>query len=545
LFKKTIFAAVKVKKKTRQRLLLLALIFGVLTSLPYLVPHTGPVALVAFIPLFFMDKIASEEGIPRIWWYHYLAFLLFNIFATFWIWFVSEVGSIVAIVLNTLQMSMVFALYRWSRKVFTRRWISYLFLIIAWLAWEHIYFEIELSWPWLVLGNSFATSPSLVQWYEIIGSLGGSLWILLSNILIFSLLTESDGVRVRRLTAAACLVVFLPIVASLVRYYTIDCESGGEKIEVVVVQPNIDPFKKYGVLPQDKMDDAMLSLVRRVITPETRYIVTPETFTFDMDLDRPTAHHSFVKYQSFLEEYPNTNLLVGIFSHRIYPTVSRPSHSARKSGSVWYDVYNSAVLMDAGDIYSYYHKSKLVPGVEIIPYERYLPFLSKWISGFGGSSGSYGSQDEMDALEGNDGNKVGPMICYESVYGDFSRMAAVKGATFMAVMTNDGWWGDTPGYRQHFRYAGLRAIEMRRDVVHAANTGISGIINRKGDVIIRTGWWEETSFKGYINTNDNLTPFTLYGDIIGLVAAYLFLPFTAVVIIAQIRRRKSKQQGHL
>ena len=542
MFKKTIFALMKAEKKSGLKLLFLALLFGGLMSVPYLVPHCGPVALVAFIPLLYMDKIASDEGIRRFWWYHYLAFLLFNIFSTFWIWFVSEVGSIVAIALNALQMSIVFALYRWSRKVFNYRWLSYLFLIVAWIAWEHVYFEIELSWPWLVLGNSFATSPSLVQWYEITGSLGGSLWILLTNILIFSLLTSRGEVHVKRLTIATSVLIVLPIATSLVRYYTIDCESGGEEIEVVVVQPNIDPFKKYGILPQEKMDDAMLSLVRQVITPQTRYIVTPETFTFDMDLDRPTAHHSFVKYLSFMEEYPNTNLLVGIFSHRLYTTISRPSHSARRSGSIWYDVYNSAVLMDAGNVYSYYHKSKLVPGVEIIPYERYLPFLSKLVSKFGGSSGSYGTQDEMDALEGNDGNKVGPMICYESVYGNFSRIAAVKGATFMAVMTNDGWWGDTPGYRQHFRYAGLRAIEMRRDVVHAANTGISGIINRRGDVIIRTGWWEETSFRGNINTNDNLTPFFCYGDLIGLVAAYCFLPFTAGVIIVQIcRRRKSKQ----
>lgn len=110
----------------------------------------------------------------------------------------------------------------------------------------------------------------------------------------------------------------------------------------------------------------------------------------------------------------------------------------------------------------------------------------------------------------------------------------------MAVMTNDGWWGDTPGYRQHFRYAVLRAIELRRDIVHAANTGISGIINRRGDVIIRTGWWVETSFRGNINTNYSLTPFARYGDIIGLVAAYLFLPFFAGIVLIRIYRRKSK-----
>ena len=180
-----------------------------------------------------------------------------------------------------------------------------------------------------------------------------------------------------------------------------------------------------------------------------------------------------------------------------------------------------------------------MPGVEIIPYENVLTFLGPLVAKFGGSSSSYGTQDEMDAIPCSDGRKLGAMICYESVYGDWSRVATKKGARFLAVMTNDGWWGDTPGYRQHFNFARLRAIENRRDVVQAANTGTSGLINQRGDVLAKTGWWVETTLKGTINGNDAVTPFVKHGDRIGRCAGYDFLILLLTLMVFAVSGRRS------
>ena len=528
----------KTDKRTRRSAWLLIIGFGVLMSLPFLVPHLGFLSLVGFLPLFYLDRLLRTHEIRYAFWYYYAAFLLFNILTTFWIWFVSPAGAIAALLLNTLQMAAVFALYRAAGRIIRRRVknpltgdaLSLLFFLFTWLAWEHVYFEIELSWPWLCLGNAFATSTRLVQWYEIFGAVGGSCWILACNTLLFLLLGSRE--RRERLSygigAAAAIIV--PVLCSEIRYATY--QESNDPLEVVVLQPNVDPFQKYGFIPQPVLDENLIALMARETTPETRYIITPETFTYNIDIDHPDDNASIRTYKAFLSAHPGTSMVLGARSLRWYTGTDKPTPSARTAGNgTWVDVYNTALVLDGERIYGHYFKSKLVPGVEIIPYENALPFLGKIAHAFGGASNSQGTQDEMDALPGGDGHWLGAMICYESVYGDWSRMATKKGAHFLTVMTNDGWWGDTPGYRQHFNYARLRAIENRRDVVQAANTGTSGLIDQRGDVRFKTDWWVETAFRGTINANDAVTPFVRHGDRVGRTACWCFLTLLFAILI--------------
>ena len=522
--------------------------FTLLTSLPFLVPRLGFLSLVGFVPLFLFERLLTEYRVKHAFWYYYTAFLLFNIATTFWIWFVSPAGAIAALLLNALQMAAIFALFRWGGRVLRGKVkdptladaLSLGWFILTWLAWEHIYFNIELSWPWLCLGNSFAYNPEMVQWYEDCGAVGGSAWILLCNSIIYLWLTTRDRAWRRWYAIAAPMVVFIPIIYSEIRYATY--KETDDPMEVVVVQPNIDPFHKYGVTPQAGLDERLVQLLAQEVTPQTRFVVTPETFTYDVDIDNPLlSSPSLRTYAAFLSAHPGTDLLLGALTYRrFFNTYAKPSRSARPGGAgQWVDVYNTALVMDSQQVYGSYVKSKLVPGVEIIPYENVLKFLGPIVQKFGGSSSSYGTQDEMDAIPTSDGSKLGAMICYESVYGDWSRVATKKGARFLAVMTNDGWWGDTPGYRQHFNFARLRAIENRRDVVQAANTGTSGFINQRGDVLAKTGWWVETTLKGTINGNDALTPFVRHGDRVGRCAGYLFLASLLTLLVFAVSGRRS------
>ena len=529
---------------------LLACGFALLMSLPFLVPGLGSISLIGFVPLLYMDKMLREHEVRHAFWYYYTAFLLFNIATTFWIWFVSGPGAIAAILLNALQMAAVFAIYRWGgslirrfeKKPATAELLSLLFFVFTWLAWEHVYFEVELSWPWLCLGNSFATSPRLVQWYEIFGAVGGSAWILLCNILIFIALTGQTRKVARGYAAAAALLVVVPMVCSEIRYATY--RESDDPMEVVVVQPNVDPFHKYGVEPQSGLDQRLLAMMAKEVTPDTRYVITPETFTYDINIDDPESNASYLRYKAFLSAHPETDMLLGALTFRQFTASAKPTRSAREIGrNNWVDLYNTAMVLDGEKMYGSYFKSKLVPGVEIIPYENVFKFLGPIIKEFGGSSNSYGTQEEMDAIPDSKGGKVGVMICYESVYGDWSRVATKKGARLLAVITNDGWWGDTPGYRQHFNFARLRAIENRRDVVQAANTGTSGIINQRGDVLAKTGWWVETSLRETVNGNDTLTPFAKHGDFVGLYAARVFLVLLAALLIWRVASGSGRRSG--
>ena len=534
------------KKSPKGGRWLLAAGFALLMSLPFLVPHLGFLSLLGFVPLFFLERQLRMEEVRHAFWYYYSAFLLFNVATTFWIWFVSPVGAVAALLLNALQMAGVFALGRWGGRIIRRRIAdpllaeagALLFFIVCWLAWEHVYFDVEFSWPWLCLGNSFLYSPRLVQWYEWFGAVGGSAWILLCNATVFLAMTAERRPQRRWCTTAAVLLVFLPILCSELRYASY--RESNDPMEVVVIQPNIDPFSKYGVMPQDELDARLVTLLQQEVTPQTRFVITPETFTFNVNTDNPTASPSIRIYQHFLAEHPGCDMLLGALTYRYINAPAKPTRSARPRGDGrWIDVFNTALVLDSSQVYGQYVKSKLVPGVEIIPYENALPFLGSIIQKFGGSSSSYGTQDEMEAISSHDGTRVGAMICYESAYGDWSRLATKKGARFLSVITNDGWWGDTPGYRQHFHFARLRAIENRRDVVQAANTGISGVINQRGDVLEKTPWWVETTLRATLNGNDVQTAFVRHGDRIGRFACYAFLVLFVTLMVSAVSDRRS------
>ncbi len=516
------------------------LLFAALASVPFLVPHCGWVALFAYIPLLRFADLCEEGGVRRKGWFLYLAFLLFNIATTFWINWISIPGAFFAITLNALQMWVVFRLFIFSRRYF-KGGMSYLFLIVMWIAWERVYQDVEISWPWLILGNSLATSPVLAQWYEYTGFLGGSLWIWLGNIFLYetykTLRRKSESKYDTRGKVAMCLItaalIAAPIAISLSLYNSY--VETDDPVEVVAVQPNIDAYtEKHGGLRQEIQDEKMLNLVRGVITDSTVFVITPETYTFQYDLDKPETNVTYAAIQRLLRDYPQTSFILGAITYRLFPTRATAPYNAHPVGDKWYCSYNTAMMIDTTGMRNYYHKSKLVPAVEIIPYQRYLGFLGKVFELFGGSMSSYGVSDEVHNLTSKEGTDVGVMICYESIYGEYYRRTANYGAQFTAVITNDGWWGDTPGYRQHFRYARLRAIETRRDVVHVANTGISGFINQRGDVIQRTGWWEPVAIRNIVNLNNKKTCYTLYGDVTGRLCSFMFLLLSIALLVRRL-----------
>ena len=144
----------------------------------------------------------------------------------------------------------------------------------------------------------------------------------------------------------------------------------------------------------------------------------------------------------------------------------------------------------------------------------------------GGVMGRCVGQDGISLLHVYAGDinpiPVGCAICYESAYGEYYTGYVRKGARAMTVITNDAWWGDTPGYVQHLSYSCLRAIETRRAIARCANTGISAIISPSGEIISRTPWWEQAVLTGSLPLRDDMTFFVTHGDIAGRVCTFVF-----------------------
>ena len=555
-------------KTSRQILILLAL-FVVLMSIPWLVPHAGLVALVALVPLLCAERIATMAGMKRFWIWHYGAFVVWNALTTWWVCEATVGGGLFAVFANALQMSLVFGLFRLSRKSL-QGVLPYIFLAALWVAWERFYCTwAEISWPWLVLGNAFARTTSLIQWYEYVGHLGGSLWIWAVNLGLFGLMVSlSEGSWERwngkgRAAAALSLasLIIVPVAASLVIYNTYEERSDKGQLEVVMAQSSFNPYQKRTELPQSAQNAQALDLFRGALKDreagleypsEPVLLLVPETFTSDIVLnDIPAFGQTWKDFQSFIADYPDANMLFGASTYELFFQRSAPSILARPYGEGWIESHNSAIMTDATGRADVYHKSKLVVGTELTPYPKLFVPIENWLCKLLGVQGLMGhsiGQDRQTPLLVKSRTENGevraeiplaPVICYESIYGEYCTEYVRNGAQAIAVMTNDGWWGDTPGYRQHFSYSRLRAIELRRDVARCANTGITAFIDQKGDVLMQSTWWQPEALRGKISLSDRKTFFAEHGDIAGriclLVSALLML-FCVVNLFAGLRR---------
>ena len=534
-------------KKENMILWGMVMLFAAMMSVPFLIPHTGLIALLGFIPLLCMERIASMLQKKRIWIYHYSAFVLWNTFTTFWVCNATVGGGIFAILANSLQMSLVFGLFRWSKRKFAGA-LPYIFLMTAWIAWERFYFDAEISWPWLVLGNAFARTTWAVQWYEATGALGGSLWIWLCNLSIFGVLVSiSDGsifrwnikAKAAAIAGLALLIASPLIISGIIGNRYQDSMQAEESLEVLIIQPNIDPYSKFQAMTQAQQNGVLLSIAEKELkhrktdsTAAPLLMLAPETFTNDITCGNYPRSRTWRGFTDFLKNYPGVNLLFGASSYEYIESLVAPSHTARQLGEgLWYESHNSALITDWTSRTEIFHKSKLVVGVEHTPYPRIFCPLDNML---GGVMGRCVGQEEVSLLNVHGSGTripVGCAVCYESVYGEYFTDYVRKGAKAMTIITNDAWWGDTPGYRQHLSYASLRAIETRRAIARCANTGISAIISPSGEILQPTPWWEPAAIKGQIPLREDITFYVSHGDITGRVCTFLFILLLLALIV--------------
>ena len=527
-------------KKDNIIILGLSILSAVMMSVPFLVPHTGFLSLFGLIPLLCMDRIATFNKKKHAWIYHYTAFVLWNALTTFWVCNATMGGGLFAIFANAFQMSLIFGLFRLSKKKFTGA-LPYIFLMVTWIAWERFYFDAEISWPWLVLGNSFAQSTWAIQWYEYTGTLGGSLWIWACNLGLFGLMVAlSDGrwfsfnrkAKTAVITGLVSILLVPFIISPIIESKYKNAMNEGEKLEVLIIQPNIDPYNKFEAMTQGQQNDLLINAMSESLayrkndsTAAPLLVIAPETFTSDIITNNIKSSPSWKSFISFLQDYPNVSLLFGASSHTYIDSKDAPSHTARHiADGKWCESHNSALMIDRSGRTEIFHKNKLVVAVEKTPYPAiFCPIDDK----LGGVMGRCIGQGEIDVLhvcqDREKATPVGCAICYESVYGEYYTGYVRKGAKAMTIITNDAWWGDTPGYRQHLSYASLRAIETRRAIARCANTGISAIISPAGEILQPTPWWEPAVIKSQIPLRDDITFFVSHGDIVGRICSFVFI----------------------
>ncbi len=522
------------KKRSAVLLSFIALLSGCLLWLAWPERGFSPFIFFAFIPLLWLEEqaLASERRRAhlRMFFYYYLTFLSWNGLSTYWIWYSSNAGSVVAIAANSLLMTIIWLTYFSTRKRYGTL-VGYFSLICYWVAFEFLHLNWELSWPWLTLGNAFAHNPKWIQWYEYTGVLGGSIWILVVNMVFYQLIKnlfkKNTMPKIRRINTVILSVVSFALIVFplLISFYLYGKRlDKGSPFRVTVVQPNIDPYNEKFSGPASDQLAKLLRLGSSMIDSSTDLLLGPETALaegiWEEEIFTDKNIHTITLFN---DAFPRLQILMGLSSFHAYRTDEKPSLTARKfrDADAYYDAYNTAMLINSGDSIQLYHKSKLVPGVEKMPYPSIFGFLEDYAIELGGTSGSLGIQKERTNFILSDGTRIAPAICYESVYGGFMSNYIRGGAELITIITNDGWWKDTPGYRQHKDYARLRAVEFRKSIARSANTGISCFINQRGDIMQETNWWEEDVISETLYKNRTITFYARYGDYLGFIAAFL------------------------
>jgi apolipoprotein N-acyltransferase len=526
--------------KMNKRFLLSAL-SGVLLVICF--PFTGgltPLVFIALVPILFVEDqlISLRKKQVHLFLYSYLTFFIYNLGTTWWIYKSSITGALLAFLFNSLLMSLAFQVYHIiHRKIGKENGIWAILLV--WPVFEWLHFNWELSWPWLTFGNIFSTHVDWVQWYEITGVLGGTLWILLANTFIFkylkNYLSKKDTAIFKGFIILASCILIFPIILSKIILSSLVDQTKNKKYEVVVVQPNIDPYnEKFD--PSSTVENQLLKmfqLANNKVSSKTDLVVCPETAISLGFIENELKAYSFYQLlDKQLKSWKKIDLLIGASTYRIFKKKQSRACVKIPNAQGYFESYNSSLYLSRKNKASFIHKSKLVLGVEKIPFSHYFPFLEKLSIDNGGTSGTLGIEPYPKIFKRR--MIVAPIVCYESIYGEFVAKQVAKGADFLCVLTNDGWWGNTPGHKQHFSFASLRAIENRKWVARSANTGISGFINEKGHVVQSSKWWEPASMKQTIFKSDTKTFYARHGDYLGK----LTFGILAMMILISILKKK-------
>ena len=520
---------------------ILAIISGLLFSAGWFAPLTI-LLFFAWVPLFIIeDRISNSDSIKRkklkITWLSYFAFFIWNICVTWWIYYASFGGAAMAIVCNPIFMCVVFMMWHNLKRRINKPWAIWL-LIPIWLGYEYGHTLWDLTWSWLILGNAFAFNHNWVQWYEFTGTSGGSLWVLIVNILFFNAI-KNPNYNIKQFAKPAAFII-VPIAVSylILSICTTQAYSTGS-YKTVIVQPNVDPYNdKFYFAPEIQLHNLLIQLQGK-LDSTIDYLVLPETFLTE-DFTEGQENESYSLHflmDSILASNPNLTIIAGASTFNVYKPGQAKSSTARRdvNSDVYYDYFNTGLQVNKEGI-SYYHKSKLVPGVERMPFPALFKPLESFAIDLGGTMGSLGTQDERGVFYSHDKKVcIAPVICYESVYSDYGADYVRNGANLIFILTNDGWWDTSPGHRQHLAYSRLRAIETRREIARCANTGISCFVTPYGEIEQATPYWEQAIISKSMTPNNNQTLFVKFGDIISYSSAFLAI---LIFIWSQILRFK-------
>lgn len=481
-------------------------------------------AWIGLMPLLFLVKGNSKK--PVFFWCWFSGTLFFFITLN---WLVKTMNAYGGVpiwtgILILLLLSLYLGLYSGLFGVLTR-YITEKTALPAtfvapplWVSLEYVRGHLLTGFPWATLGYSQYKFLPLIQISDLTSVLGVSFLIVGVNAALFEITAHIKN-RPAKTPASTVILIFavaILFISSWIygRYKLNTVYDQPERtIHVAVLQGNIPQHLKWDRDFQRRTIDIYKDLTDEANRYATDLIIWPET----------AAPFFFQDPSSYRQE-----LFELVKEKDIFLLFGSPSYTVIDAADI--RLFNSAYMISPrGESLSRYDKIHLVPFGEYVPLSKILFFIEKMVVGIG------------DFLPGNDHTvfktpqgRFGVVICFEVIFPDLVRRFVLNGAEIMTTITNDAWFGKSSAPYQHFAMAVFRAIENRVSFARAANTGISGFISPKGEILQTSPIFVDAYLTQKISPSSTRTFYTLYGDI------FAYLCISVSVLMLGISRWKGE-----
>jgi len=486
-------------------------------------PRTGawPFAWIALIPFLF---VLDEQKPLKAFVTGYMTGLLF--FGAMFYWFIHV--TILGTVLFVLYLAVYFGLFAAGYSLFSRfgTFLKLFLLPSLWVVLEYIREHLFTGFGWGSLGYSQYTNLFVIQFADITGVAGVSFLVLMFNYALKEFLDVSlwqKSFKPNRDSIGPLVVVGLFLVFafsySSVRMTT---SKSTEEMSVGIVQGNIAQKLKWNPLVWPDILEKYVNLTEEVAKSKPDVIFWPETALPGYHWETPIL----LETVKDLVRDIKIPLLVGL--------VTREGE----------DYLNDAFLLSAkGRVVQKYSKLHLVPFGEYVPLRGRFPILTDIVPIDDFTPGTEATVFSVTKGKSERPRKFSVLICFEDGVSEIARRFVQKGAGALVNITNDAWFLNTRAPFLHVQASVFRAIENRRTVVRAANTGVSCFIDEKGKAsnYVQNDKGQKTFVDGYAVKNIKLgsekTFYTKFGDVFTyLCFGCILLGMIAILINISIKR---------
>jgi apolipoprotein N-acyltransferase len=431
------------------------------------------------------------------------------------------------LLLMTCTLGLFWAIFCWARGRILRRlprWTDFLISPLLWVALEYGWARTpDISFPWSLMGYTQYLNLRILQAADLFGVWGISFLVVSANAAVASLLRSGppegrrDGWAARLLPAAGAAAMFLG--AWVYGEGRLQEVEKGAPFEVVVLQGNVEQEIKWDPKFRREAIDLYGSLTREAAGEGAGLVVWPETAA-------PFYYGLEPRYSREIQELAREVQAPILFGS-----------PAREEGAGGVSLRNRAYLVSAaGEDVGWYDKVHLVPFGEYVPWRRLLFFVDKIVEAVGEFS-----PGEGPVTLAVPGARVGTLICYEVVFPDLVRRAVNDGAQILVNITNDAWFGRTAASKQHFSALAFRAVENRRPVARAANTGISGFVDSRGRILQASELFVRGHYRAVLHPSSERTLYGRVGDVFPAACAVAVL----AILLGTLRQKRRKKRYHL